>query len=55
MLDNVQRHAIWVELLGDAPEVAFHWRGDAKQGIERAKRDAKERGLEIVKLWAEEL
>lgn len=52
---TIRRFAIWVEALGEAPEIAFHWRGDAKQGIERAKREAKEIGLTLVHVEAKPL
>ena len=52
---TIRRFAIWVEALGEAPEIAFHWRGDAQQGIERAKRDAKEIGLTLVHVEAQPL
>lgn len=54
-LNKVGRYAIWVELLGEAPEIAFHWRGSWGDGMAKAKAEAKERGLDIVRVWAEPL
>jgi hypothetical protein len=54
-LNKVKRYAIWVELLGEAPEIAFHWRGSWGDGLAKAKAEAKERGLDVVRLWAEPL
>ena len=54
-LNKVKRYAIWVELLGEAPEIAFHWRGSGGDGLAKAKAEAKERGLDVVRLWAEPL
>lgn len=54
-LNKVERYAIWVELLGEAPEIAFHWRGSWAAGMAKAKAEAKERGLDVVRLWAEPL
>ena len=54
-LNKVKRYAIWVELLGEAPEIAFHWRGSWADGMAKAKAEAKERGLDVVRLWAEPL
>ena len=51
--NKVRRYAIWVELLGEAPEIAFHWRGSWADGMARAKAEAKERGLDVYRIWAE--
>ena len=48
------RYAIWVELEGEAPEIAFHWRGDKRDGVRKAWADAQGRGLYIISAWAEE-
>ena len=34
---------------------AFTWRGPAEAGIQRAKEEAKNFGLKIVRVWAEKL
>lgn len=50
---DVQHHKIWVELLGEAPEVAFIWRGQWGEGIKRAMLEAKQRGHTVYRAWAE--
>ena len=47
-----ERHEIWVEIEGDAPEIAFHWRGCADDGIAKAQREAAARGLNLLRAWA---
>lgn len=48
-----ERHHIWVEAEGDAPEIAFTWRGCANNGIARAKAEAAERDYKLLRVWAE--
>jgi hypothetical protein len=47
---EVRKFEIWVTLAGEAPEIAFHWRGSAAGGIAEAKRVAAERGLEVINI-----
>ena len=50
---EIRMFEIWVTLAGEAPEIAFHWRGSWADGMARAKAEAKERGLDVYRIWAE--
>lgn len=47
---EIRMFEIWVTLAGEAPEIAFHWRGSAAAGIAEAKREAAKRGLEVINI-----
>jgi len=47
---EIRMFEIWVTLAGEAPEIAFHWRGSAAAGIAEARREAAKRGLEVINI-----
>ena len=52
---TLNRYKIWIEAAGEAPEIAFTWRGQPEAGIARAKKEAEQLGIDCLKIWAEYL
>ncbi len=49
------RFIIFVETITGEVIRAFTWRRDRASGIERARRDARDFGIEPARIWAEPL
>jgi len=52
---TVNRYKIWIEAVGEAPEIAVTWRGQPEPGIARAKKEAEQLGIDCLRIWAEYL